>query len=308
MVLLACFGCAATKPTALPPVQAEALRLGEQGISAQAKGRSGDALAAFEEALRRYRSVEDHEGEIAMQINAARVCRLAGDLDRARRILDPASDVGLPQGLAGELRFEKAKLALAGGDLDAAEGETRRLLAGEGTQAAARSLNLLGIIALRRHGFRDGAELADRALRRSRDTGDRVEEANALRLGAACRAASGEWRAATVGYEAALVIDRELALPRKVAADLRGLGDVAIQAGAPELAIAYYLRAGAVSGNAGDTVDALRDLTRAEEFCRRTGRTADAERIRAERMAHSPTAQQERSGTDPGVAGSVSGH
>jgi tetratricopeptide (TPR) repeat protein len=257
---------------------AEALRHNERGVRAEARGRPDEALAEFGEALRCYRSVEDREGVAAELINISRTCRLRGNLGAAREFLAQAGEADLlPQHLAAELLFERAKLALAEGDPTTADRYVLKLRALQGEAAPAMTHNLAGMILLRLGKPQDALREATIALRLAQGAGHRVEEANAYRLLAGCHAAVGNRQQAEEAYARALALDRELANPRKIADDLRGLGEIAARYGDSDQAIAFFRRACTVSSNAGDTFSAVQDLQRIEELYRKTGRSADAE-------------------------------
>jgi len=279
-IILTGSGCAGTRPTPLPSVMAEALRHNERGVRAEALGRPDVALAEFGEALRCYRSVEDREGVAAEIINISRTCRLRGDLGCAREFLAQAgaADVLSPH-LAAELLFERAKLALAEGDLTTADRYARELLALQGEAAPASTHNLAGLILLRLGKPQDALREATIALRLAPGAGHRAEAANANRLLAGCHAAAGNRQQAEAAYDRALALDRELANPGKIADDLRGLGELAARYGDSDRAIAFFQRACTVSSNAGDTRAAVRDLQGIEELYRKTGRNADAELV-----------------------------
>ena len=279
-IILIGSGCAGTRPNPLPTVIAEALRHNERGIRAEATGRPDEAHAEFVEALRCYRSVEDQEGVATEVVNISRTCRLHGDLFCAREFLAQAGQADiLPPHFAAELLFEQSKLALAEADLTTADRYVHKLLTLQGEATPARTHNLAGLILLRQGTLPSALGEAVTALRLAQKAGDRTEEANACRLLAGCYVAVGNQSQAEEAYDRALVLDRESALPRKIADDLRGRGELAARFGEPDQAISFFQRAATVSRNAGDTRATQQDLHRIEELYRKTGRNVDAERV-----------------------------
>jgi tetratricopeptide (TPR) repeat protein len=86
-------------------------------------------------------------------------------------------------------------------------------------------------------------QLAEEALKLSRKSGDRREEANALRLLGGIELIEKRAGAAIVHFKEALAIDKELALSRKISADLRALSQSYESMGVMSDAAAYLQRA-----------------------------------------------------------------
>ena len=80
---------------------------------------------------------------------------------------------------------------------------------------------------------------ADAALKLLRDRDEAVETGNAWRVIAAARLAGGDAAGALPAAEAALDIDRRLALPEKIARDWLLIGDIRQKIGAGDTAAAY---------------------------------------------------------------------
>jgi len=111
----------------------------------------------------------------------------------------------------------------------------------------AASLNLLQArAALAGKRPEDALAHAEAALKLLRDTGEAVETGNAWRMIAAARLAAGDAAGALPAAEAALAIDRRLALPEKIASDWLLIGDIRRK----------VMRSGIHSDGAGDTVAA----------------------------------------------------
>jgi tetratricopeptide (TPR) repeat protein len=81
---------------------------------------------------------------------------------------------------------------------------------------------------------------------RSRGESGRAENANALRMRGRARAALGQYAAALEPLQQALEIDRALADPRKIVADLAELARVSASAGDAQAARGYEERRVAV--------------------------------------------------------------
>ena len=77
----------------------------------------------------------------------------------------------------------------------------------------------------------EAREHARRALELNRGLGDKAEEANSLRLLADAALRLKDYAAAGNGYQEALALDKDAGHPRKIGADLLGLGEAALAQG-----------------------------------------------------------------------------
>jgi len=92
---------------------------------------------------------------------------------------------------------------------------------------------------------------AQAALKLLADQNEAHETANAWRLLAASRLAAGDAPGALPAADSALVIDRRLALPEKIAGDWLLIGDIHARIGSAEAAANAYRRALAIADAAG---------------------------------------------------------
>lgn len=266
--LLACAGCATPPGAPPPPVQA---RVAEANVRAAALVRAGDEAGAahqYEEALRLARSVEDTDAIAVGAINLSIVYQHLGRDAQAREVLSVVLDEGSLD-FSGRRRAQaelrRAILDLAGRDAGGAAAWAQR--AHERCERLACDLraailNVQAQIALDAGRPEEGARLAAGAGEAARALGDRSEAANALRTAGRARLALGDAVGAVQSLEEALALDRELADPRKILADLVDLGQASVAAGNRDAARSYFERALAVAR-------AARDARSAEDIAAR---------------------------------------
>ncbi len=269
--LLLFAACAQQPGKPLAARQSEAI---EANHRAELRFRSGDmegAVQQYQEALRIAQSVENVDAIAANAINLSIAYQRLGMHAEARASLAPVLD-------QSRLSFPPARLAQAAlrravldfderRHADAAEWleKAAAWCAQPGCMLAGAINNVRGLLALE-DGRTDAATVSARAaLAASRESGDRVEAANAMRLLGHVAIRAGDAAAALAPLTDALAIDRELALPRKIYLDLVGLGRASALGGERAAARAYYERALAVSEADRDAqgAGAARDLIRA---------------------------------------------
>lgn len=258
---------ACAQPPGKPPA-ARAAEAIEANHRAELRFRGGDfdgAAQQYREALRIAQSVEDAEGIAANAINLSIAYQrlgkhgearasLASVLDHSRLNFSPArlTQAALRRAV---LDFDERRYSDAAQWLDKAAAWCGQ----PGCTLSAAINNLRGLLALEEGRTDAAAASATAALAASRQSGERVEAANALRLLGYVAIRTGAPAAALVPLTEALAIDRELALPRKIYLDLVGLGRASALGGEPAAARTYYERALAVS-------EADRDVQGAEEM------------------------------------------
>ncbi|HYT48075.1 MAG TPA: tetratricopeptide repeat protein [Burkholderiales bacterium] len=248
-----CAACA-SKP-AVNTSQAQS-RLAEAEARAAVLVRSGDlggAARQYDEAVRIAASVENVDAVAANSVNLSIVYQWLGRDAEAREVLarmldDPRRAFSERRRLQAELRRAIVELALQNTDAAATWVErAARRCPDFACEYAATILNLQAQVALAASRPADAARLASSAAERARARGDRSEAANALRALGRARRAQGEPSAAIPVLEQALALDRELADPRKILADLTELSLASSAAGDRQAARDYYERALAVS-------------------------------------------------------------
>lgn len=282
LAMLACIGCAGTPDRRLSATEAEAVRRNQQGVREAEKGDRAAALVQFAEALRLHTTIDNTDGMAVALVNISRVSRLSGDLATARAAMERATGlVGKKGEFAAELHFEWAKIALAEGDLPAAEEIAKRSISAAGGDNAV-GRNLMALVMFRQGKLDEALRHGEIAWEQSRKMGKESEEANAQRFLGDVRLAKGELQKAAESYENALSLDKRLGRTKKVAEDLRGLGETAVKAENLSAAIDYYRRAfeGTLAG--GDKAQALLELARLAELYEKSGEAEKARKAREE--------------------------
>lgn len=244
-------GCGSTPKPAEPQRLRAALEAESEGAKRYGRGDYAFAARRFDEAVRLYASIDDTSGAARSRLHLARSELALGRAETALGVL-ATTEAGADAGLALDIRLLKAQaqLALARNaeakqNLAAAAG----LCAGGCAQAA--SLHLLqarAALAARRAA--DALTHAETALKLLQGQDQAHETGNAWRLAAAARLAAGDAAGALPAAQAALDIDRRLALPEKIAGDWLLIGDIRRKVGAGDTAAAYR-RALAVADAAG---------------------------------------------------------
>jgi tetratricopeptide (TPR) repeat protein len=223
-------------------------------------GNLNNAARYYLEAIRLAQAVEDADGIAANAVNLSIVQQRLGRYAQARAslalILDQRGKLIFPQERLSQAALRRAVL-----DMD----EQQFSSAAEWVERAANYCgrsscpllagihNVRGQLALESGQIEAATASAKAALSASRGTGDRAETGNALRLLGLAALRKGDAAAALGFLDEALVIDRELALPRKIYLDLVGLGRAKASSGERDAARSFYERALTVS-------DADRDL------------------------------------------------
>jgi tetratricopeptide (TPR) repeat protein len=224
-----------------------------RGLEAEMRGNRDGAVFAFTESLRINRSIEDLDGAAVALINLARVCRRKGDLPASKERIDEALRIVSPENpLFPEAAFEKAMIELASGNLPGAEEWARKAVPAGKKPPAGRMRNLLARVLFLEGKTGEARTLAEAALEENRESGERAEEANSLRLLGDIALAGGDPPGAEARYQAALAIDKDMAESGKIAADLRALGAAAAARGETARAVAFYERAAEASRNGGE--------------------------------------------------------
>jgi len=253
--------CAGTQQKKSPLLIRKAERLNSRGITATEQGRLQAAEAEFAEAYKVYSRVEDHAGMVTVLVNSSRMYRLGGQAGKAAAMTSRAGEMvhHVPD-LAAEVWFERAKVSLLQGDTDGALNWSDRALNASDDGNRAMIGNLRADIHLKKGDWQRCVELARESLALCRSAGDRHEEADALRIQADCQLAGRQPAGAADAYAAALELDKELALPLSIYADLKGLSASMVQLGDSRAAGDYLVRAAAIAIAVAATLGATADL------------------------------------------------
>jgi len=256
LMLLVPLGCSqapkATPTTSTVARQEAAIEANRKGEAYVRHGELDNAARSYREALRLSQSLEDPEGIAANAINLSIVRQRQGRFAEAREslgaVLEQPNLRFSPMRLA-EVSLRHALIELDQNRFSGAEEWVNRA-AGHCAQRcplASAIQNTRAQLALQAGRFEDAATAARAAHDASRAAGDRSELGNALRLLGITALRGGDPAKARAHLEQALVIDREIGAPRKIALDLLALGRAASLGGDREAARAYYSRAMAVS-------------------------------------------------------------
>ncbi len=263
-LLLLAAACGGAKPvTSTTQTSSQSqTRLADAESRAVALLRAGDlegAARQYDEAARIAASVENADAVAANSINQSIVYQWMGRDADARdalsRVLDdPRRPFSERRRLQAELRRAIVELALQNPVTAATYAERAASRCPDfSCEHGATILNVQAQLALEKSEPQNAEVLAEKAGARARSRSDRAETANALRLLGKARRAQGNASGAIQPLEQALAIDRELADPRKILADLTELSLASSAAGNKQAARDYYDRAVTVSRAVRDT-------------------------------------------------------
>lgn len=256
-MMLATLGLAAcgSNPPVLSERQEAAIQYNQRGGAAFRRGDYQEALAAYQQALAIHQSVENVEGIAAEQMNLAVVHRRLGDSTAAQNALDQiinSSGLNFTSAQKAEAAYRKASFYLEDGNQkDAKSWADKALGFCQACGTEGRLYNLLARMSASTNP-QNTLSLAQRALALNRSAGDRIEEANSLRLIADAAFTAGDFKTAQQFYGDALALDKDAGAASKIALDLMGLGRSLVRQGKRAEAADYFQRAYSVSEGVGD--------------------------------------------------------
>jgi tetratricopeptide (TPR) repeat protein len=261
-------GCAGAPPP-LPAAQRAAAEADTRGRDAFRHGDYQGALADYQQTLALNRSSEDINGIATSLLNLSLVYRRLGDDAKAMEALDQilsGDGLAFTSAQKTEAAYRKANYYLEDGDTAEARNWTAKALGYCNNQCPAegRLYNLMARMALPGNPA-EAQKHAQRALPLNRAAGDKVEEANSLRLLADSFLMANDLKYAQQFYEDALQIDKDGGAPAKFALDLMGLGRCLARQGQRAEAVVFFQRAYSVAEGAGDTQimnDAVGEMNR----------------------------------------------
>lgn len=280
LLLLSLPACYSTPKPRQPALVHEAQRHNLAGVDAEERGDIKSAEAEFAEAYRLFASVENHNGMATVLLNSSRLYRGQGDLEKAALKLNQAQTLlhHVPA-LEAEICFEAAKLALNKRDIAGAFPLAQRAADLAPDPDRGRMFNLLAGVHLKKGDFKKSRETADTAMHAARSSGSRREEANALRLLGETAFLSRDNSEAIHFYEAALLIDKELAIAPRVFSDLEALSFAAEAAGDAYAAADYLQRAVDAAMAHRKTATSASTIDRLQDLYQRSGRNELAEKV-----------------------------
>ena len=217
-------------------------------------GNLSNAARYYLEAIRLAQAIEDADGIAANAVNLSIVYQKMGKYAQARAslalILEQQGKLTFPRERLAQAALRRAVLDVDERQFASAADwieQAANYCSQTNCPLAAGIHNVRGQLALEAGQIDAATASANAALSASRGTGDRAETGHALRLLGLAAMGKGDAAAALGFLEQALVIDRELALPRKIYLDLIGLGHAKASSGERDAARAYYERALTVS-------------------------------------------------------------
>ncbi|MDP1733494.1 MAG: hypothetical protein Q8L44_03925 [Sulfuritalea sp.] len=229
--------CGSAPKVSEPALRKQAQEAERDGARRYARGDYAGAVRHFAVASQLQQSLDDPAASARNQLHQARAELAAAQAEAA---LNRAKGIAHAE-FALDALLLQAQANLTLGKLAAAQAN----LAAAATSCAANcpqsaSLNLLQArAALADKRAADALRHAETALKLLQDKDEAAETGNAWRLIAAARLASGDALGALPAAQAALDIDRQLALPEKIARDWLLIGDVRKKLGAGDTATAY---------------------------------------------------------------------
>ncbi len=277
---LAIAACGGQKPQVLPSTQAKANEYNQSGMKAAERGDYKKSLYYYEEALKKNQTIEDTEAMAVNMINMAVIYQKIGETAKAHKLIESALLVpDISNSLKSEAMFEKARLFFKGKEFSKAKEHVAKSLSlNKGPRDGSR-WNLLGRIALMEEKDEEAMRAVAMALKLNQENKLTTEEANSLRLMAEINAKKGFFNESKELYLKALRIDKDIGDGKRIALDLRGLGDIALKQLNYGDAISFYKRAYDVSSSAGDVAGALVAIDSLAEAYKKSGDDKNAEEI-----------------------------
>lgn len=239
-----------------PALLSGALDSSDLAAEAFAQGRHSDAAEAYGAALDAHRSVDNPPGIIRNLLNLAIVSDASGNTGLTREYLDAIDrytdnlagsspgDLGKKETriLLAEVTAFRARLALDNDQPDLAARELARI-SDIPRSVSGRISNLHARLAEKRGDFPAMLRHASAGISANRRAKDEPELADSQRLAARAYLATGRHTDAEKHFLEALELDRKLARPNCVKADLEGLAGTASMAGDPGKAALFRKRA-----------------------------------------------------------------
>lgn len=232
--------CSSAPKPADPPRLRAALEAESDGAKRYGRGDYAAAARRFDEAARLHAAIDDTAGSARNRLHLARSELALGRAEAALNALAAAQQGSdTTPSLDALLLTAQAQMDLAR-DEDARQSLALATAQCAGACPQAASLHLLQArAALAGKRTADALTHADAALKLLRDKDEAAETGNAWRLLALARLAGGDAAGALPAAQAALDIDRRLALPEKIARDWLLIGDIRAKVSAGDTAAAY---------------------------------------------------------------------
>lgn len=214
-----------------------------QANKAFEKGQTERAEILYHEALKKSRIIQSDNATVIVLISLSRLYTSTGQIEEAKKLIDSAMELSnrasLPENTVEELNFEKARIGFLLNEN--VEQLLRKLSFSNFTNIRIKSLNLLARLKIKQHEYAEAERLLNNALIINEKT-NRIEEANSLRL--LGHVYLDKDKALAENYLLkALEIDKELALPEKIALDMETLAYFYKNTGKIDKAREFFKRA-----------------------------------------------------------------
>lgn len=214
-----------------------------QANKAFERGQTERAKTLYMEALKKSRLIQDDNATVIILISLSRLYTSEKQIQEAKKLIDTAVELSkrasLPEETTEELDFERARIGfIVNEDV---EELLKKLIISKLTSVKIKSLNLLARVRIKQNKNEEAEKLLNEALEINQKI-SRVEEANSLRLLGSVYSDRDKKRAESY-FLRALEIDRELAIPEKIALDMQSLAIFYEKIGDQERAKEYFMRA-----------------------------------------------------------------
>lgn len=206
------------------------------------KGETERAKNLYTEALKKSRIIQDDNATVIILISLSRLYTSEGKTEEAKKFIDTAIEfskkTSLPESTIEELDFERARTGfLFNEDV---EEILKKLSFSKFTSIKIKSLNLLARLKIKQNKHEEAEKLLNEGLEINQKI-NRIEEANSLRLLGEIYSDKNKEVAENYLLRA-LEIDRELAIPEKIALDMETLGMFYKKIGDKNKAKEYFMR------------------------------------------------------------------
>lgn len=206
------------------------------------KGETERAKNLYTEALKKSRIIQDDNATVIILISLSRLYTSEGKTEEAKKFIDTAIEfskkTSLPESTIEELDFERARTGfLFNEDV---EEILKKLSLSKFTSIKIKSLNLLARLKIKQNKHEEAEKLLNEGLEINQKI-NRIEEANSLRLLGEIYSDKNKEVAENYLLRA-LEIDRELAIPEKIALDMETLGMFYKKIGDKKKAKEYFMR------------------------------------------------------------------
>ncbi|MGB9711173.1 MAG: tetratricopeptide repeat protein [Thermodesulfovibrio sp.] len=214
-----------------------------QANKAFERGQNERAKHLYTEALKKSRLIQDDNATVIILISLSRLYTSEDQIKEAKKFIDTAIELSrkasLPEDTIEELDFERARIGFIVNE--DAEELLRKLIFSKFPIIRIKSLNLLARVKIKQNKNDEAEKLLNEAIEINQKI-SRIEAANSLRLLGIVYSDRDKKRAESYLLRA-LEIDRELAIPKKIALDMQTLAIFYEKIGDREKAKEYFMKA-----------------------------------------------------------------